>query len=87
MIILKQNNENGILGIIKDLQAHDMTRPNTRPGKAHSARTITARGGTTIHLNDGDIPTQGGPPNNQSDEETLAAVSKARFNLANKSAA
>ena len=87
MTILKQTNENGIPGIIRDIRAHNMTRPNIRPGKAHNAKTIIAKGGTTIHPNDGDIQTQGGPPSNQSDEETLAAVSKARSNLAHKPAA
>ena len=87
MIILKQNNENGIPGITRDIRAHNMTRPNIRPGKAHNAKAIIAKGGTTIHPNDGDIQTQGGPPSNQSDEETLAAVSRARCNLAHKSAA
>ena len=87
MIILKQKNENGSPGITKDIRTHNTTRQHVRPGKARNAKAIIAKGGTTIHPNDGDIQTQDGSPNNQSDEETLAAVSKARFNLAHKSAA
>ena len=87
MIILEKTNENGIPGILRDLQAHDMTRQNIRPRRIHSARKIFAKDGTAIPISDGDIRIQHGQPSGRSDEETLAAEPNARSNLAIESAA
>ena len=71
MIILEKTNENGVPGILRDLQAHDMTR-------THIAGMMFVKDGTNIPISDGDILTRHGQLSGRSDEVTLAAESNSK---------